>query len=87
MSLSAHVVHTTTKQVITRRRKHENGYEVYENEKCTCKACKTTRFSSLNMQIYDVLVAWACPGRLSFLTTQNYVPERNELPFSLDQAQ
>ena len=35
---SAHFVHTTAKQVISLRRKDENGYETYKNEKCTRKA-------------------------------------------------
>ena len=38
------VVHTTAKQVISRRRKNENVYKMSKNEKCTCKACKNTVF-------------------------------------------
>ena len=45
LSSYAHVVHTTAKQVISRRGKNENVCEMYKNEKCTCKACKTTVFS------------------------------------------
>ena len=42
-------VHTTAKQVISRRRKNENVYKMSKNEKCTCKACKNTVF---HCQIY-----------------------------------
>ena len=44
VSSYAHVVHTTAKQVISRRRKNENVYKMSKNEKCTCKACKNTVF-------------------------------------------
>ena len=44
LSSYAHVVHTTAKQVISRRRKNENVCEMSKNEKCTCKACKNTVF-------------------------------------------
>ena len=40
----AHVVYTTVKQVISRRRKNENVCEMSKDEKCTCKACKNTVF-------------------------------------------
>ena len=36
----AHVVHTTAKQVISRRRKNENVFKMSKNENCTCGACK-----------------------------------------------
>ena len=36
-----HVVHTTAKQVISRRGKNENVCEMSKNEKRRCKACKT----------------------------------------------
>ena len=32
------------KHVISRRRKNENVFKMSKNEKCTCKACKTTVF-------------------------------------------
>ena len=44
LSSYAHVVHTTAKQVISRRRKNENVFKMSKNEKCTCKACKNTGF-------------------------------------------
>ena len=46
LSSYAHVVHTTAKQVISRRGKNENAdvCEMSKNEKCTCKACKTIVF-------------------------------------------
>ena len=53
LSLYAHVVHTTAKQVISRRRKKKNVYKMSKDEKCTCKACK---FSLSNMQICGVLL-------------------------------
>ena len=40
LSSYAHVVHTTSKQVISSRRKNENVYKMSKNEKRTCKACK-----------------------------------------------
>ena len=44
LSSYAHVVHTTAKQVISRRRKNENVFKMSKNEKCTCKACKNAVF-------------------------------------------
>ena len=41
LSSYAHIVHITGKQAISRHRKYENGSEMYRNENCTCKACKT----------------------------------------------
>ena len=50
LSSYAHVVYTTAKQVISRRRKNENVVKVSKkNEICTCKACKNTVF---HCQIY-----------------------------------
>ena len=44
MSSYAHVVHTTVKLVMSRRRKNENVYKMSKVEICTCKACKNTVF-------------------------------------------
>ena len=44
MSSYVHVVHTTAKQVISRRRKNENVFKMSKDEKCTCKACKNIVF-------------------------------------------
>ena len=44
LSWYAHVVHTTAKQVISRRRKNENVFKMSKDGKCTCKACKNTVF-------------------------------------------
>ena len=44
MSSYAHVVHTTAKHVISRRRKNENVFKMSKAEKCTCKACKNPVF-------------------------------------------
>ena len=46
LSSYAHVVHTTAKQVISRRGKNKNVYKMTKNEKCMCKACKNTVFHS-----------------------------------------
>ena len=40
----AHVVHTTAKQVISRRRKNENVFKMSKDEICMRKACKNTVF-------------------------------------------
>ena len=45
LSSYAHVVHTTAKQVISRRRKNENVFKLSKDEICTCKACKNTVFN------------------------------------------
>ena len=42
LSSYAHVVHTTAKQVISRRRKNENVLKMSKDEKCTRKARKNT---------------------------------------------
>ena len=44
LSSYADVVHTTAKQVISRRRKNENVFKMSKDEICTCKACKNTVF-------------------------------------------
>ena len=44
LSSYAHVVHTTAKHVISRRRKNENVYKMSKDEICTCKACGSTVF-------------------------------------------
>ena len=67
LSSYAHVVHTTAKQVISRRRKNENVFKISKDEKCTCKACKIVQycFSLSNMQICGVFF---CPRRRGCLT-------------------
>ena len=40
----AHVVQTTAKQIISRRRKNENVLKMSKDEKCTCKTCNNTVF-------------------------------------------
>ena len=44
LSSYVHVVNTTAKQVISRRRKNENVFKMFKIEKCTCKACRNTVF-------------------------------------------
>ena len=43
-NIYAHVVHSTARQVISRRGKNENVGEMSKNENCTSKACKTVVF-------------------------------------------
>ena len=50
LAASARALDTTVKQVISRHGKDKKSYEMYKNEKRSCKACKTTVFA-LNMQI------------------------------------
>ena len=57
LSSYAHVVHTTAKQVISRRRKNENVFKMSKDEQCTCKACKNS-FSLSSMQICGVFVSF-----------------------------
>ena len=38
LTQGAYDVDLTVTQIISRDRKDENGYEMHENEKCTCKA-------------------------------------------------
>ena len=49
LSLYAHVVHATAKEVISRRGKNENACEMFKNNKCMCKACKTIVFFLLKL--------------------------------------
>ena len=44
LSSCPHVVHSTAKLVISRRRKNENVDKMSKNEKCMCKACKKAGF-------------------------------------------
>ena len=44
LSSFAHVVHTTAKQIISRRRKKENVFKMSKDEKCRCKACQNILF-------------------------------------------
>ena len=44
LSSYAHVVYSTAKQLISRRRKNENVFKMLKHEKCTCKACKNAVF-------------------------------------------
>ena len=57
LSLYAHVVHKTAKQVISRRRRIENVFKMSKDERCTCKACKGIVFALSNMQICGGFVA------------------------------
>ena len=62
LSWYAHVVHTTAKQVISRRRKNENVFKMSKNEKCKGKACKNAVFhcqicKSVGLFVVVVVVA------------------------------
>ena len=57
LSSYGHVVHTTAKQLISRRGKNEKIYELCKNEKCTWKACKIVVFFTVKYAICDVVVA------------------------------
>ena len=50
----AHVVHTTAKQIISRRGKNRNVFEISKDEKCMAKR-KNYCFSLLNMQMCGLL--------------------------------
>ena len=67
LSSYAHVVHTTAKQKISRRRKNENVYEKKKNKECTCKACKTIIF---RRQIYK-FVTFSLPSSSWLLKLPN----------------
>ena len=56
LSSCAHVVHSTAKLVISRRRKNENVDKMSKNEKCTCKACKNTVFHCQICKFVGVLL-------------------------------
>ena len=71
---NAHVVHTTAKQIISRRRKNENVFKMSKDEKCTCKACKNTVF----IFKYANLWGFCCRRRrgcLSSLFSNGYASE------------
>ena len=73
LSSYAQVVHTTTKHVISRRRKNENFYKMSKNEKCTCEACKNTVF---HFQIWKsvgfLLPSSSCLLKLSVVVSTTY---------------
>ena len=53
----AHVVHTTAKQVVSRRGKNENVCQMSKVKKLHVQSVQNYCFSLSNMQIYEVLVA------------------------------
>ena len=59
LSSYAYVVHTTAKQVISRRRKNENVFKMSKDEKCTCKACKNTVFHCQVCKFVGFLLPWS----------------------------
>ena len=65
LSSYALVVHTTEKQVISRRRKNENVYEMSKDEICTCKACRNTVFIAK----YANLLGFCCGRRRGCLSS------------------
>ena len=56
LSSYAHVVHTTAKQVISRRRKNENVFKMSKDEKMHVQSVQKYCFSLSNMQICGVLL-------------------------------
>ena len=56
LSSYAHVVCTTGKQVISRRRKNEDVFTMSKDEKCTCKACKNPVFHCQICKFVGVLL-------------------------------
>ena len=63
LSSYAHVVLTTVKQVISRRRKNENVCGMSKNEKCTCKGCKSIVFHCQICKFVTLLLplsSWLC---------------------------
>jgi len=54
---SGQIVHTSVKQVISRREKNENDCENVQKWKRHVQSVQNCCFSMLNMQIYDVIVA------------------------------
>ena len=65
LSSCAYVVHTTAKQVISRRRKNENVFKMSIDEKCTCKACKILFF----IVKYANLWVFSCRRRRGYLSS------------------
>ena len=71
LSSYAHVVHTTAKLVISRRRKNENV-----DEKCMCKACKNTVFHCQICKFMGFLMlssSWLLKLPITFTSTVKYV--------------
>ena len=76
------MVHTTAKQAISHHRKHENACEMYKNEKCTCKACKTTVFHCQICKFVTFLLHHHHQGCLSPLIAHDSVFRLNLHYFS-----
>lgn len=62
LSSIAHAVHTTTKQLISCRRKDENGYVIngyvmLKKWKTHAQSVQNSCLLLLNMQMYDILVS------------------------------
>ena len=55
----AHVIQTTAKQIISRRRKNENVFKMSKEEKCTCKACNNTVFHCQICKFVGLLLQWS----------------------------
>ena len=62
----AHVVYTTAKQVISRRRKKENVCKISKDEICTCKACNKTVVHCQICKFVGFVAAVVPIGRLKF---------------------
>ena len=75
----AHVVHATTKQVISCSGNNENVFETYRNETCTCKACKTI---VLHFQIWK-FVTFLLPSSSCLLKLPTVFPSKELLLYGL----
>jgi len=61
LSSYAHVIYTTEKQVISRRRKNENVFKMSKDEKCTCSRAKRAKMlffivKYANLGFFDAVV-------------------------------
>ena len=71
LSSYAHVVHTTAKLVISRRRKNETVFKMSKDEKCTCKACKNVVFHSQICKFMGFLLpSSSCSCLLKLLSSE-----------------
>ena len=74
LSSYALFVHTTAKQVISRRRKNENIFKMSKVEKCTCKACKNTVFHCQICRFLGVLLpSWSWLVKLPIITPHHRI--------------
>ena len=89
LSSYAHVVHTTTKKVISRHRKNEDVFKMSKDEKCTCKACKNTVFHcQICKSVVFLFPSWFRRTHCFFANVETTVPfgraiSIRQLPFAV----